>query len=202
MAKEKEPKRANTIALYGGAFDPVHNAHITVARSVLEQLNLDRICFIPAAQSPLKAGGPAASDVARLQMLRLATKDEPRFSVDPCELERGGMSYTLETVRHFSERRPDAKLYWIIGADQLELLDRWRRIEALAAMVVFLVVARPGYKLSAPMVPGLNWEQIDAPLMEESSSKVREALATGRSLRGVVPEAVEAFIQSEGLYTL
>lgn len=189
------------IALYGGAFDPVHNAHIAVARAALQQARLDRVVFIPSAQSPLKKHGPRVSAANRLEMLRLASANEGKFAVDDTEIGRGGVSYSIDTVRAFTEREPVAELFWVIGADQLAKLNRWRRIDDLIQQVAFLVLARPGYEVRAPDIDGLVWQQIDAPLMTESSTAVRERISSGHSLEGLVPSAVEAFIQKNGLYT-
>jgi nicotinate-nucleotide adenylyltransferase len=195
---ETEPVR---FALYGGAFDPVHCAHLRVARYALEEAQLDRVVFIPAAQSPLKAHTPLSGDAARLQMLRLALEGEPRFELDAYEIERGGLSYTVDTVRHFRESHADAELFWIIGADQFEQLDRWHRIDELAQMVVFLVLARPGADLDGSVsVPQLRYQVIEAPLMSESSSEIRARCMEGHSLEGLVPSAVEAFISEQELY--
>jgi nicotinate-nucleotide adenylyltransferase len=189
------------IGLYGGAFDPVHVAHLEVARAALAQACLDQVVFIPAARSPLKAHGPIASDADRLEMLRLALIDEPRFALEEIELRRGGVSYSLDTVREFRERNSGAELFWIIGADQLEQLARWHAIEQLAEWVGFLAIARPGHQLRAPQVPGLRWWKIDAPLMSESSTAIREHLAVGKPLGSLLPLSVEAFILARGLYT-
>jgi nicotinate-nucleotide adenylyltransferase len=189
------------IALYGGAFDPVHRAHLEAARAARAQASLDEVRFIPAAQSPLKAQGPVASDEARLKMLELALGGELQFSVDDFELRRGGVSYSLDTVVEFRKREPQAELFWIIGGDQLAQLERWHAIEELAALVTFLVLARPGYALREVDTPGLRWQRIEAPLMEESSTEIRARLAKGQSVEGLLPGAVEAFIREKGLYT-
>lgn len=189
------------IALYGGAFDPVHRAHLEVARAARSQASLDEVVFVPAAQSPLKAHGPVAGDAERLKMLELALAGEAGFAVDDSELKRGGVSYTVDTLRGFKERAPDAELFWIIGSDQFTQLDRWHAIEELAQLIVFLVLARPGYDLSPPMAPKLSWEKIEAPLMQESSTLIRERISKGQSIEGLLPKSVEAFIQEEGLYT-
>ncbi|PXA03953.1 nicotinate (nicotinamide) nucleotide adenylyltransferase [Coraliomargarita sinensis] len=199
--QEHQATHKPRIALYGGAFDPVHRAHLEVARAARRQASLDRVAFIPAAQSPLKAHSPVASDAARLKMLELALAGEAGFVIDDSELKRGGVSYTVDTVQAFKARMPDADLYWIIGGDQLEQLDRWHAIRELAQAVTFLVLARPGYQLSAPGVSGLKYETIDAPLMEESSTSIRERIVNGESVIGLLPQSVEAFIREEGLYT-
>ncbi len=193
-------KGRQQIALYGGAFDPVHNAHLHLALSALEQAGMDRVCFIPAAQSPLKEHGTIARDAQRLEMLKLATEDEPRFVLSDYEIRKGGVSYSYQTVEYFKQLYPEARLYWILGADQFELLERWRKIERLAALAEFLVFARPGHSLTPPAIPDLKFQQIDAPLMAESSSLLRERRQAGKSISTMVPEAVEAFISEHELY--
>jgi nicotinate-nucleotide adenylyltransferase len=190
------------LALYGGAFDPVHTAHLRVARYALEQAQLDRVLFIPAAQSPLKAHGALSSDDERLQMLRLALQGTDPFDLDAHEIERGGISYTIDTVRYFRERFANAELFWIVGGDQFEQLHEWRSIDALAKLVSFLVLARPGADLlAAAPIPELRYQVIQAPMMGESSSEIRARCAAGASLDGWVPDAVQAFISQRELYS-
>lgn len=189
------------IALYGGAFDPVHQAHLEVARAAHRQTSLKKVVFLPAAYSPLKSHGPVASDADRLEMLELALGDTPEFVVDDSELRRGGLSYTVDTVRDFQAHEPGAELFWILGGDQLAQLDRWHVIKDLVRRVTFLVVARPGYPLVAPDIPGLAWAHIEAPLMLLSSTNIRKRLAQGASVEGCLSPSVEAFIREKGLYT-
>ncbi len=200
--KEENPfSKVSRVGLYGGAFDPVHNAHIAVARHALVSAELDVILFLPAAQSPLKATGPQVSDLDRLAMLRLALQNEPLFAVEDHELDRGGISYTVDTVKHFKEKLPDAELFWIIGADQFELLARWRSIEELVTMLTFIVFSRPGSKLGDSEVEGLRYIKVEAPEMTESSSEIREKCKKKENIRGLVPDELEAFILERGLYT-
>jgi nicotinate-nucleotide adenylyltransferase len=200
-----KPTQASTppvgVALYGGSFDPVHCAHLKVAQAALEQVSLEKVIFIPAARSPLKVSVAKASDADRIEMLRLASAEEPRFAVDTCEIARGGTSYTVDTVNLFHQKQPESPLYWIVGADQFELLPQWRRIEEIAARLTFIVLRRPGYSLSAPEIKGLRFVEVDAPLMEHSSSEIRRCLAAGAPVEAQLPPAVEAFISSKGLYT-
>ncbi|HAV13173.1 MAG TPA: nicotinate (nicotinamide) nucleotide adenylyltransferase [Opitutae bacterium] len=189
------------MALFGGSFDPVHNGHLTIARYALKQVGLDRIVFMPAACSPLKGQETRVSDDARAEMLELATHGESRFKVDTYELERGGVSYTIDTVEYFRANYPNTELYFMIGADQFELLDQWRRIEDLAQLVTFLVFGRPGSSVQACAVAGLHYLEVDAPLMEASSSEIRTRCQKKQSIQDLVPPAVEAFISDEGLYT-
>lgn len=192
---------AMRLALYGGAFDPVHCAHLRVAHYALEQARLDRVIFIPAAQSPLKRHAPYSDDAARLEMLTLALQEQAGFAVDTIEMQRGGISHTIDTVGHFRDAYPNSNLFWIIGGDQFEQLERWHRIDALVHMLTFLVLARPGADLvNSTLIPHLRYQVLEAPLMLESSSEIRERCRNDRLLRGWVPAAVEAFISEQRLY--
>lgn len=194
-------KKRKSIALYGGSFDPVHEAHLEVARTALEDCDLDAVIFIPAAQSPLKKSAALAEDADRVEMLRLATTEESRFEVDTCEIERGGTSYTVDTVKAYQAAHEGGLLHWIIGADQFELLPQWRCIEEIASMITFIVLRRPGHSIVESAVKGLRFVTIDAPLMPHSSTKIRASIAEGRTVVDLLPPAVEAFISSRDLYT-
>ena len=201
VIESQQATKKPRVAIYGGAFDPVHNAHLGVAQAALGQVSLDELVFVPAAHSPLKALGAVATGEQRLKMLELAVGEMAGLSVSDVELKRKGVSYTIDTVRDFIVSHPDVELFWIIGGDQFEQLDRWRDIGDLAKMVTFLVVARPGHDLTPPPVPGLVWAQVKAPLMNESSTLIRERIAKGESTGGLMAPAVEAFIRENELYT-
>ena len=200
MRHSEQPSDGPGIALYGGAFDPVHNAHLEIARRARAASGAERVVFLPAARSPLKTHAPEASDGDRAAMLERALAGEPGCAVDRCELERGGTSYSVRTARYFAEREPDARLYWILGGDQFARLPEWREIGTLCRTVVFLVVARPGAEAAVPDLPDLRFAWVEAPLMEESSSRIRDRVRRGLSISGSVPPAVEAFIFERGLY--
>jgi nicotinate-nucleotide adenylyltransferase len=201
MIASSNTKKLKSIALYGGSFDPVHKAHLELARTALENCDLESVIFVPAAQSPLKNSAALAEDSDRVEMLRLATTGEPRFEVDTCEIERGGTSYTVDTVKAYRAAHEGCRLHWIIGADQFELLPQWRCIEEIASMITFIVLRRPGHSIVESAVKGLRFVTIDAPLMPHSSTKIRASIAQGRSVVDLLPPAVEAFISSRGLYT-
>ncbi|MGJ8652454.1 MAG: nicotinate (nicotinamide) nucleotide adenylyltransferase [Opitutaceae bacterium] len=189
------------IALFGGAFDPVHKGHLMLARSALEQVQLDRVYFIPAAQSPLKAFLPHVSDDERIQMLHLATAGDAQLCVETFETDTGGVSYSINTVRHFQSLYPNSELYWLLGADQFQQLERWRDVEALTNAVTFLVFGRPGSVITEMGLSNLNYQLIEAPLMDVSSSYVRQLIQSGQSVADCLPHAVDAFISDKGLYT-
>ena len=179
----------------------MHVAHLEVAWTALENCDLDAVIFIPAAQSPLKKNSAIAEDADRVEMLRLATAKESRFEVDTCELKRGGISYTVDTVKAYQTAHEGCRLHWIIGADQFELLSQWRRIEEIASQVTFIVLRRPGHSIVESAVKGLRFVIIDAPLMQHSSTEIRALIAEGCSAADLLPPAVEAFICARELYT-
>ncbi|MGJ8638041.1 MAG: nicotinate (nicotinamide) nucleotide adenylyltransferase [Opitutaceae bacterium] len=189
------------IALFGGSFDPVHNGHLMIARYALKQVGLDRVVFIPAARSPLKQNNTYASDDARVEMLELALRGESRFKIDTFEVEQGGVSYSIDTVKYFREQYANAELYFMIGADQFEQLDQWYQIEELAQMVTFLVFGRPGSELESISIDAIDYMEVDAPLMDTSSSEVRSLCQRGQPLGDFVTESVGAFISERELYT-
>jgi len=192
--------RAPRLVLYGGGFDPVHRAHLELARRALEALGEAQVCFVPAAQSPLKESGPVASEADRLAMLRLALKGKPDFLIDDLECRRGGVSFSIDTARAFKARFPGVELYWIVGADQFAQLEHWQAVDELVALLTFLVAERPGYSTAPPPVPGLRFLRLSMPLRGESSSQIRERCRQGLSVAELVPPEVEAFISKNSLY--
>ena len=195
-----KPLESASLVLYGGSFDPVHFAHLQMARSVIEQMGPSKVIFIPAARSPLKPNSSIASDANRIKMLHLATADEPGFEVDDCEIQRGGISYTVDTVSMFRARYPNAKIHWIIGADQIKQLHRWHRIREITADLTFIILRRPGHLIYDPLIPGLQFVELITPMMPHSSSAIRKALVNGHGCAELVPTAVEAFISEQRLY--
>ncbi len=180
------------IGIYGGTFDPVHHGHLILAREALEQLALDQVIFIPAAQSPHKlARRPTPADV-RLEMLRAALAGESDFSIDERELHRPPPSYTIETMEELT-RAQAARFFYFIGSDNLERLETWRRIDDLRALAEFIVLDRTGSSADSP------YRTIRRPI-DISATEIRKRVAEGRSIRYLVPLAVEEIIQRHQLY--
>jgi nicotinate-nucleotide adenylyltransferase len=185
------------IGLYGGTFDPIHHGHLILARDAIEQLGLDRVVFLPAAISPHKlARAPAPAELRRA-MVAAAIAGEPRFVLDDSELHRTGPSFTIDSVESIRARTPEARLFYLIGADNLRELHMWRRIEELRQLVQFVIFGRdlgrdhPEAAHDFPTLP----RRIDI-----SATEIRERVARGVSVRYLVPEAVLSLIISHQLY--
>jgi nicotinate-nucleotide adenylyltransferase len=189
----------NRIGLFGGSFDPVHRGHLLVAEAGCEEFKLDRVFFIPAAQSPLKPDHTPAPAELRLRMLRLALAAETKCEVDDQEIHRGGPSYTIDTVRTYRQRHPKAILFYIIGADHVPLLPKWRAADELAALVEFLVVPRPGDPPLAAKAPFRIHSLVGTPFAV-SSSQIRARVKAGQPIHHLVPQPVEETIRNSGLY--
>src|SRR5436305_1001795 len=132
------------IGLFGGSFDPVHLGHLLVAQAAREELELDRLFLIPAAQSPFKPGIQPTAAADRMRLLRLALAGKDWCEIDEQEIKRGGVSYTIDTVRDYARRFPQAQLFYLIGADHVPQLPKWRDAAELARSVEFVVIPRPG----------------------------------------------------------
>ena len=189
------------IGFLGGSFDPVHFGHLIAAQDVYEQYHFDRLFLVPAAQAPLKAQDMQSVPEDRLAMLRAACEWDHRLEIADYELNKGGVSYTIDSVRHFRQEFPHDELLWIIGGDQLPLLHKWKDINQLASMVEFIFLERPGHP-SKPHtdIPGLRLHRCDGHLIEISSSELRQRVRHGRSLNYFCPQKVIAYIESKKLY--
>ena len=186
------------IAIFGGSFDPVHHGHLLLAQDALIELNLDRLIFVPAGINPHKLeSAPQASGAERLQMLRLATQEEPRFGVDSLEIEREGPSFTVDTVETFRLRWPDAQLFLLLGEDNLAKLHTWHRFDALCHWVSFVTFGRNAAgPVPAGGQPGLRLSR----RVDISSTEIRLRIAQGLPIRYLVPEPVRLLIYSHVLY--
>jgi nicotinate-nucleotide adenylyltransferase len=193
--------RAVKIGFLGGSFDPVHFGHLMAAQDAYEQHNLDRLVLVPAAQAPLKPNDVQSSVEERLAMLRAATEWDTRFEISDVELKRGGVSYTIDSVRHFRKLYPNDELYWVIGGDQLPKLHLWKDITELAKLVEFIFLERPGYAVKArPEVSGLRLHRCDGHLLAISSTELRDRIRRNLSLDYFVPHKAIVYIKEHGLY--
>ncbi|MBD2844493.1 nicotinate-nucleotide adenylyltransferase [Paenibacillus sp. IB182496] len=191
------------VGLMGGTFDPIHYGHLLAAESAREQLGLDEVWFVPSHHPPLKPHAPQASGEQRLEMVFRAIDFQPHFRAMPIELEREGTSFTIDTVAALREQYPEREFAVIIGADRVNDLAQWHRIEELARGVSFIALRRPGVELDCASLPAYLRERLricDMPQMGVSSTEIRERCAAGRSIRFLVPDKVRQFILRNGLY--
>jgi nicotinate-nucleotide adenylyltransferase len=187
------------IGLFGGTFNPVHFGHTMVARAAVEELALDRLFIIPAARSPFKPEDEPVPAADRLAWLRLAFVGEPRCEIDAQEIEREGVSYSIDTVRAMAERFPEAELFYLIGADHVPTLPQWREAEALAQLATFVVVPRPGEPVADFPEP-FRGQVLRGQPMAISASDIRQRLREGKSIEHLVPPGVAATLETRHIY--
>ncbi|MFY0546251.1 nicotinate-nucleotide adenylyltransferase [Brevibacillus sp. H7] len=191
--------KAKQIGIMGGTFDPIHCGHLLAAEQAREQARLDEVWFMPARIPPHKERAGITAQEHRLRMVELAVADHPSFRVTDVELLREGPSYTYDTMCQLIDTYPDCQFSFIIGGDMVEMLPKWYRISDLIQMVRFIGLARPGSNFD-PSAVSSSVTFVEMPTWELSSTLVRERAAAGRSLRYLVPAAVESYIREQGLY--
>lgn len=184
------------IGILGGTFDPPHNGHLLIANEVLNALQLEEIWFMPNHEPPHKKRSNSVSDEDRVQMLELAISGNNSFKIEKIELERNGPSYTIDTMKILTEIHTGYSFYFIIGADMVEYLPKWNRIEELINLVQFVGVQRPGYEVATDY-PILY---VDVPQMEVSSSDIRARIQTGKPIKYLLPESVISYMMGGRLY--
>jgi len=189
------------IGLYGGSFDPVNLGHLLVAQAAREELGLERLFFIPAAQSPFKPDSKPTSGADRLRLLRLALAGKTWCEIDEQELHRGGVSYTIDTLRDYHRRFPDAEIHYLIGGDHVEKLRAWRDADELARLAQFVVVPRPG-QAEIPFPKPFRGRTLKGFPLGVSSSQIRTRIKAGQPIDHLVPGAVAEAIRSSGLYQM
>ena len=187
------------IGLYGGSFDPVHLGHLLVAQTAREEQNLDKIFFIPAAQSPFKPDVKPTPATERSRMLRLALAGHSRAEVDEQEIHRGGLSYTIDTVSDYARRFPNSELFYLIGEDHVAALPKWREASELARRVKFLIIPRPG-ETKAEIPAPFRGEFLRGFPLGVSSSQIRARAKSGLPIEYLVPSAVAECIKNNRLY--
>jgi len=187
------------LGIFGGSFDPVHLGHLLVAQAAIEEIGLDWLCFIPAAQSPFKPETQPAPAALRLQWLRLALAGKSNCAVDTQEIQRGGISFTVDTLRDYAKRFAGAELFYLIGADNVPKLNAWREPGELARLAEFVVIPRPG-----GVTPGFpspfRGRLLRGFPFAVSSSEIRARVKAGLSLENLVPAAVAEAVHAAKIY--
>lgn len=198
------------IGVFGGTFDPVHQAHLVVAEQCREQGRLDEVWFVPAARPPHKREQPLTPFRQRAEMLALAVAGNPAFRVDELERDRPGPSYTVDTLEDLRRRRPGDSFFLLIGADVVPDLPQWHEPVRILGLAELLVVERPGWPtwepgrlaeaLRLPPEDAPRLTRVRAPLLDVSSRDLRRRVGEGRSVRYLMPRSVECYINQHGLY--
>lgn len=189
------------IGLFGGSFDPPHTAHLIVAERMAEAFGLQEVIWMPAARSPHKQNHDLTPVEVRMRMVHAATQDNQRFSVSDIEVRRGGISYTIDTLRELAASRATDRFSLIIGSDSLESFGRWHEPRGILEIADLLVYNRPGaLPVDVPDWIEARTSYADAPRTDISATDIRSRRALGQSIRYLVPAAVEAIIENEGLY--
>nr|WP_285888768.1 nicotinate-nucleotide adenylyltransferase [Paenibacillus polysaccharolyticus] len=186
----------------GGTFDPIHMGHLLAAEAARDSHALDEIWFMPSHVPPHKPSAGATGQ-QRLEMTEAAVKQAPQYEVLGIEMELGGVSYTIDTMRELWRRFPEHEFYFIIGADMVNYLPKWEEIEELASRLTFIGVGRPGFQLHLDDLPDALQGRVllaEMPLVDISSTAIRRRLAKGHSVRFMIPDAVHQYIVRSGLY--
>jgi nicotinate-nucleotide adenylyltransferase len=186
------------LGIYGGSFDPPHLGHLLPVLDAAEQLGLDGVRFVPAAIQPLKVGRASASPADRLAMTERLVEGIPGFTVDPAEIDRPGLSYSVDTLAGVAADVPGAELFLLLGADAYALFDQWRdpdRVRALATIVVMVRGDGTTPPRERPGVRVLQSRRVDI-----SSTELRARVRDGRTIRGFVPDAVAQYVAEHRLY--
>lgn len=204
MTKEK-------IILFGGTFDPIHNGHIEVANCATKKIHASKFIFIPARRSPLKSKQPVAADTDRIAMLQLAIDGYKAFEYSNVEMNRAEPSYTIDTIRQLRVKfGENCEFYWLIGADMLNDLPLWYKINDLLSECNICVMNRGGYqkpdfdrlrgRLNPEHIAGLKKNMLDTPLIEISSTEIRKKIAEGQDVSLLLPPAVLDYVKRRKLY--
>jgi nicotinate-nucleotide adenylyltransferase len=207
------------LGIFGGTFDPPHVGHLLAATDAIEHLGLDRLVFVPAAVQPLMAGRTTASAEDRLAMSRVTVGDDPRLETDSIEVERDGLSYTIDTLREFARRSPSAERYFLVGADVLSSFAQWRDPQGVLELATLAVLTRRADSGVQMRDDAIRSDQVHASAANDlddaiarrstivptrridiSSTEIRDRVRSGRSIHGFVTDTVAEYISSHGLY--
>ena len=212
----------NRIGLFGGTFNPIHEGHLRGAEEIREAFGLQEVIFVPAAAPPHKGMRDVIGVHHRVEMVRLATLTNPSFRTSEVELKRPGKSYSIDTLRYFLEEDPTSRLFFILGRDAFMEIETWKDFQGLFSLSNFIVMVRPGFhetplgsQLPKALLPFFRYDQEgkvwihasghtlhfeEITFLDISSTKVRELIERGKSVRYLIPDEVEVYVQKHGLY--
>jgi nicotinate-nucleotide adenylyltransferase len=188
------------IGVMGGTFDPIHHGHLVAASEVADRFGLDEVVFVPTGQPWQKFEREVSRAEDRYLMTVVATASNPSFSVSRVDIDRGGPTYTADTLTDLHAEYPDAKLYFITGADALAQILSWHRLDELFGLAHFVGVTRPGYELEDEHLPDGAVTLVEVPAMTISSTDCRRRVAEGHPVWYLVPDGVVQYISKRGLY--
>jgi nicotinate-nucleotide adenylyltransferase len=188
------------LGVLGGTFDPPHVGHLLAASDACEALSLDKLLFVPAKVPPYKARTVQATPEQRLQMLELTIGDDPRFEASRLELDRDGLSFTVDTLQTLAESAPDTSLFMLIGEDLATQIASWRDAARIVELATIVVLARATWAAPSALEAKLPMTKLATRRIELSSTEIRDRVRAGRSIHGFVTDAVSAFIGAAGLY--
>jgi nicotinate-nucleotide adenylyltransferase len=188
------------IGVMGGTFDPIHHGHLVAASEVAGLFGLDEVVFVPTGQPWQKTDRDVAPAEDRYLMTVIATASNPRFSVSRVDIDRGGPTYTIDTLTDLKVQRPDAELFFITGADALSQILSWRDSERCFSLAHFIGVTRPGFVLADAHLPGGVVSLVEVPALSISSTDCRDRVARGMPVWYLVPDGVVQYIEKRGLY--
>ena len=188
------------LGIFGGTFDPPHIGHLLAAVDAVERLTLDRLVLVPASVQPLKTNSKVREAKHRLAMTRLLVEGDQRFAVDPLEIERAGLSFSVDTLRTFAERHPSDERFFVVGADVLRTFERWREPAEVLRLATLVVMTRESEGETAPGNLPAGGRAIPSRRIDVSSTEIRARVSSGRSLHGFVPDSIAAYIAAHGLY--
>jgi nicotinate-nucleotide adenylyltransferase len=191
---------AARLGVMGGTFDPVHHGHLVAASEVAARFGLDEVVFVPTGQPTFKQHQQVTEAEHRYLMTVIATASNPRFTVSRVDIDRTGLTYTIDTLRDLHTQRPGSELFFITGADAIEQIVRWKDAEQLFELAHFVAVTRPGHQLSLAGLPPERVSMLEVPALSISSTDVRGRAASGLPVWYLVPDGVVQYINKHGLY--
>lgn len=192
--------RRRRIGIMGGTFDPIHHGHLVAASEVMDAFDLEQVLFVPAATQPFKEGRETAPAEHRYLMTVIATASNNRFTVSRVDIDRGGLTYTYQTLKDLRRQQPDVDWFFITGADALASILTWKNASELFDFAHFIGVTRPGHSLDVSDLPDASVSLVEIPALAISSSDCRHRVRDGKPIWYLVPDGVVQYIEKHGLY--